>query len=138
MNSIERNDYEQAINKVRTQLGEEVFSAAWAAGQAMTPEQVLLVPEPLPSQTSVSLEPSPALTELQPTRTPRYAPVIKFTTREKDVLRELAQGLTDIEIAERLVISERTVGKHLENIFQKIGVNTRGAAIRYAIDNGLV
>jgi DNA-binding NarL/FixJ family response regulator len=55
-----------------------------------------------------------------------------------EVLGHLAQGLTDVEIADRLVISERTVGKHLENIFQKIGVKTRGAAIRFAMENGLV
>ncbi len=139
MNSIERNDYEQTINKVRAQLDEEVFTSAWTAGQTMTPEQALTVPEPTPAlQSPVPLEPPTAPTEPQPTRTFRSAQAIKFTAREKDVLRELAQGLTDVEIAERLVISERTVGKHLENIFQKMGVNTRGAAIRYAIDNGLV
>jgi predicted ATPase/DNA-binding CsgD family transcriptional regulator len=139
MNSIERNDYEQTINKVRAHLGEEVFASAWAVGQTMTPEQALTVPEPPPAlQSPVPLEPPTTPTEPQPTKTSRSTHAIKFTAREKDVLRELAQGLTDVEIAERLVISERTVGKHLENIFQKMGVNTRGAAIRYAIDNGLV
>src|SRR5947208_15359452 len=104
----------------------------------MTPEQVLSVPEPLPApKTPVSLEPSATPTEPQPTRPPRPTHAIKLTTREKDVLRELAQGITDAEIAERLTITGRTVGKHLENIFQKLGVNTRSPAIRHAIDNRL-
>ncbi len=142
MNSTEQADYNQYVEKVRSQLGEEVFLAAWEAGQTMIPEQVIAVTEPppvskTPAPSEPPLTPAPAV-EAQTTRVHYPTHLVKLTRRELDVLRELAQGLTDGEIAEHLIISERTVGKHLENIFQKIGVNTRGAAIRYAIDNRLV
>jgi len=54
------------------------------------------------------------------------------------VLRLLAQGLTDAQIAERLIISPRTVNTHLTSIYGKIQVSSRSAATRYAIDHQLV
>lgn len=51
------------------------------------------------------------------------------TRREAEVLELLAQGLTNVEIANRLVISRATVRTHLENIFEKLGVHTRTAAV---------
>jgi DNA-binding NarL/FixJ family response regulator len=50
------------------------------------------------------------------------------------VLRLLAQGLTDQQIAERLVLSRRTVHAHLRSIYGKLGVATRSAATRQAIE----
>jgi DNA-binding NarL/FixJ family response regulator len=61
-----------------------------------------------------------------------------LTRRELDVLRLVAQGLTDARVAERLVISPRTVHGHLRSIYGKLGVNSRTAAARYAIDNDLL
>jgi predicted ATPase/DNA-binding CsgD family transcriptional regulator len=61
-----------------------------------------------------------------------------LTTREADVLRLVAEGLTDAQIAERLVLSVRTVRAHLRSIYSKLGVNTRSAATRAAISRGLV
>ncbi|HBE26894.1 MAG TPA: hypothetical protein DDW33_14550, partial [Ktedonobacter sp.] len=60
------------------------------------------------------------------------------TAREVEVLRLLAQGWTDHQIAERLVISPRTVNKHLTTIYSKIRVPSRSAATRYAIERKLV
>ena len=61
-----------------------------------------------------------------------------MTAREVEVLRLVAQGLTNEQVAERLVISPRTVNSHLTSIFSKIGVSSRGAATRYAIEHHLV
>lgn len=55
-----------------------------------------------------------------------------FTDREIDVLHALKDGLTNREIAERLVISTGTVRTHLENVFDKLGVHTRTAAVARA------
>jgi DNA-binding NarL/FixJ family response regulator len=55
-----------------------------------------------------------------------------------EVLRLVAQGLTDAQIAEELVISPRTVNAHLTSIYSKIQVSSRSAATRYAIDRKLV
>jgi non-specific serine/threonine protein kinase len=51
-----------------------------------------------------------------------------LTAREAEVLRLVAQGMTDRQIAAALVISEKTVGRHLEHVFTKLGVSSRTAA----------
>ena len=60
-----------------------------------------------------------------------------LTTREVEVLRLVAQGLRDTEVAERLIISPRTVHAHLSSIYSKLGITSRNAATRYAIEHKL-
>jgi len=55
-----------------------------------------------------------------------------------DVLRLLAQGLTSTQMAERLVIGVVTVNFHVRSIYSKLGVTSRAAATRYAIEHHLV
>jgi DNA-binding CsgD family transcriptional regulator len=59
-----------------------------------------------------------------------------LTSREVDVVRLLREGLTNQEMAERLVISTGTVRTHLENVFAKLGVHTRTAAVARAFGSG--
>lgn len=61
-----------------------------------------------------------------------------LTTREVEVLRLLARGLSQREIAEQLVITRRTVGHHIEHIYAKLGVPNRARAALFAIKHGLV
>jgi DNA-binding CsgD family transcriptional regulator/tetratricopeptide (TPR) repeat protein len=61
-----------------------------------------------------------------------------MTPREIEVLRLVAEGMTDKEIAEALVISPRTANRHIANIFLKIDVTTRAAAAAYAIRHQIV
>jgi len=61
-----------------------------------------------------------------------------LTGREREVLCLVAQGQTDRKIAESLVISPRTVNRHLSNIFAKLEVPGRAAAAAYAVRQGLV
>jgi DNA-binding NarL/FixJ family response regulator len=61
-----------------------------------------------------------------------------LTRREVEVLRLLAEGRTDAQVAEQLVISPRTVNHHLTSIYRKIQVSTRAAATRYAFEHRLV
>jgi non-specific serine/threonine protein kinase len=60
-----------------------------------------------------------------------------LTERQSEVLRLVAEGRTDREIAAALVLSEKTVGRHLDNIFAKLGVSSRAAAATAAVRLGL-
>ncbi len=61
-----------------------------------------------------------------------YRPTYGLTQREREIIGLLGSGASNHEIAERLAISEHTVKSHLYNTFKKIGVNTRGQAVRWA------
>jgi len=128
-----RMEYEQAIATARAQMGEKLFTAAWTQGRAMTLEQVLA------AQRAVTI---PARAEA---RSYSVSPPGKaspspdgLTAREVEVLRLVAQGLTNEQVAQRLVISPRTVDSHLSAIYSKIGVSSRVAATRYAMQQHLV
>ncbi len=60
-----------------------------------------------------------------------------LSAREVEVLRLVAGGLTDAEVAARLFLSPRTVSGHLRSVYGKIGVSSRAAATRFAIEQGL-
>ena len=60
-----------------------------------------------------------------------------LTAREAEVLRLVADGRTNRDIAVELVISEHTVARHLQNIFAKIDVSSRSAATAFAFEHGL-
>ncbi len=126
-----RADYKRSVAAARTYLGEQAFAAAWAEGRAMTLEEVLAAREPATPTLAPAGQPSPP---------PVMARVIYpdgLTTREVEVLRLIAQGLKDTEVAEQLVISPRTVHAHLSSIYSKLGVTSRNAATRYAIEHKL-
>ena len=61
----------------------------------------------------------------------------ELTTREIEVLRLLAMGLSNKQIAERLVLSPHTVSGHIQSIFGKLALNSRSAATRYALEHHL-
>ena len=57
----------------------------------------------------------------------------ELTEREVEVLHLVAMGLTNVQIAEQLTISPRTVHAHVRSIYSKLGISSRSAATRYAI-----
>jgi len=61
-----------------------------------------------------------------------------LTPREAEVLRLVSTGLTNRGIADRLSLSEKTVARHLSNIFGKLALSSRSAATAYAFQNGLI
>lgn len=71
-------------------------------------------------------------------RDPGLSPAAGLSARELEVIRLLASGMSNREIAQALVLSHKTVARHLSNIFAKIGCNSRTAAAAYAYDNGLM
>ena len=129
---VARADYERAVAAARTTSGERAFAVAWTQGRSMSPEQALAARGPV----TMSMPIPASLPSPPPTKTSSYA--ASLTAREVEVLRLVAQGMTNEQMATQLVISPRTVNTHLTSIFGKIGVSTRSAATRYAIDHHLI
>jgi DNA-binding CsgD family transcriptional regulator len=125
---VYRADYDRSVEAACAQLGEQAFAAAWAQGRMMTPEQALS------AQTPATSKPT------RPTATPsmksRPYPA-GLSAREVEVLRLVAQGLTNEQVAQELVISPRTVDTHLTSIYSKIEVSSRSAATRFAMEHHL-
>ncbi len=61
-----------------------------------------------------------------------------LTQREQEVLAHLAEGETNVEIAEQLVISPKTVARHRENIMNKLELHSRTELVKYAIRKGII
>jgi DNA-binding NarL/FixJ family response regulator len=109
----------------REQIALAVRSAA--AGQAVldpiAQASLLRAASPPPAASSVSSEPASLPDDLTP--------------READVLRAIAAGQSNAEIAAALFISEVTVKSHINHLFAKIRARSRAEAVRYAYDHGL-
>jgi predicted ATPase/DNA-binding CsgD family transcriptional regulator len=116
---------ERARAAARTHLGASAFAQALSDGRAMTPSQALAAYKALPTQTALPVK-----------RPPAYP--AGLTAREVEVLRLVAAGLTDAQVAEQLVISLRTVNTHVTSIYNKLGVSSRAAATRFAVEHNLV
>ena len=123
-------DYERSVAAACAQLGKAAFTTAWAEGGGMMPEHVLAEREPMPEPTSALTAPSSAAAG-----PPSHA---GLTPREMDVLVLLAQGLTSAQIAEQLIIGVVTVNFHVRSIYSKLGVTSRSAATRYAMEHHLL
>ena len=76
--------------------------------------------------------------ELVPTPRASVGSSAGLSAREVEVLRLVAQGLTDAQVAQQLVISPRTVNSHLSMIYNKLGISSRSAATRYAFEKQIV
>jgi predicted ATPase/DNA-binding CsgD family transcriptional regulator len=129
-------NYERTVATTRAQLGEERFAAAWAEGREMTLEQVLAeqARATTPGQTST------VSTIQQPTDTVALPPTYpdELTPREVEILRLVASGLSNAQMADKLIISPRTVHAHVRSIYSKLGITSRSSATRYAIDHKLL
>ena len=122
--------YDRTLAQARTQLGEQKFAALWAEGQSLPLEQVLTT---WPKEGNAHAKP-PITAVPAGTATP----VANLTRRQYEVLRLVAKGLTNTQIAEQLVVSMSTVDTHIQSIYSKLGVSSRVRATRYAIEHDLV
>jgi non-specific serine/threonine protein kinase len=132
----ERATYEAAVDATRAHLGADAFAAALAAGRAMPPEQVMEA-APWASATGAVGEQSAPASPASATHGARRSPS-PLTRRERDVATLVARGLTDRQIAEELVITEGTVGVHLNNIFTKLDLHARAQLAVWAAEHGLL
>jgi non-specific serine/threonine protein kinase len=135
--SVDAGRTERDLAALRSRLGPAAFEEAWAEGAAMTLDEALAEAREFagtfqPDEEQLVAAPAPPDVS-RPDANPNG-----LTDREVEVLRLLSRGLTSAQIGEALVISAVTVNTHLRNIYGKLGVNTRGAAIRWAVDRGIV
>ncbi|NTU83673.1 MAG: tetratricopeptide repeat protein, partial [Chloroflexales bacterium] len=129
----DRVEYEQNLAHMRAALPVDAFAAAWAKGQALPMEQAIAEAlEPL-----LEAPPTAPRVTPQPT-TPTGAYPAGLSAREVEILRLVAQGLTNAQVAERLVLSAHTVHTHLRTIYGKLDVTSRAAATRFAVEHHLV
>jgi len=130
---VYRAEYERSVAAARDQLGMQVFTTAWVEGRDITPEQALAAQGPVTLP-----QPSPAAPSSTPQAKSSTTSPGGLSVRELEVLRLLATGLTDAQIAEQLVLSLHTIHAHLRTIYSKLGVTSRSAATRYAFEHQLV
>jgi non-specific serine/threonine protein kinase len=122
---------DRRLEEMRQVMGRERYMAAWAEGWAMPLADAIASALLRPGATRPPVAPSaraarPALDDTRP-----------LTTRERDVAALIAQGLTNRQIADRLVISERTAEGHVANILSKLGLSSRTQVVLWAIEQGL-
>jgi DNA-binding CsgD family transcriptional regulator len=122
---VYREEYERDLNISRGAMGTAAFADAWAAGHELSRERAIAEALAFALPEAVVAAPDPATAH-------------GLTPREAEVLRLLAAGHTDRQIAESLVVGRRTVEGHVAHILVKLGVPTRTAAASAAVAAGLV
>jgi len=129
----EQADQERMRAVVRAQLGEQAFAQALAEGRAMRPAQAVAAQR----HPVLSRHPNaPGSRDRQPM--PSLSATGDLTEREVEVLRLVARGLTDAQVAHILVVSPRTVNARLRTIYSKLGITSRHAATLFALQHQLI
>jgi non-specific serine/threonine protein kinase len=108
---VDRADHERAVAASEAALGAQAYAAAWQAGQTIGIDEVI---ELAVASSRPSPEPAVPVAKMQ-----------LLTGREREVAMLIARGLSNRQIAETLVIAERTVTNHVEHIFDKLGFRSR-------------
>ncbi len=120
----ERVEYEHYLSSVRAQLTDKEFEVAQGKGRTLTMEQAM--------EYALSLPLAPATTAQN--AKPQLG---GLTARESTVATLITEGRSNREIADELVVSKRTVEKHIANILSKLGFTSRAQIVRWAIEKGL-
>jgi predicted ATPase/DNA-binding CsgD family transcriptional regulator len=122
--------------RLRAAMGGEAFEAEYAAGRAL--DLAEMAHEALRGiQTGGAAQPAGALVS-EPGPAGSADALAVLTPRELEVLQLVAQGLSNADIAQRLVLSEHTVHRHLANILRKLNLSSRAAAAAWGVRTGLV
>jgi predicted ATPase/DNA-binding CsgD family transcriptional regulator len=124
-------EHDQYLAATQAALGDAAFAAAWTAGQTLPPDALL-------GEESGAGAESTGAPAANGGNGARLAHPAGLTAREIEVLRLVAGGLTDAQVAERLTLSPRTVSSHLYSIYSKLGVTSRTAATRFALEHALL
>jgi non-specific serine/threonine protein kinase len=121
-------DYELGVDAVRGALTPAAFERHWTDGERMSFADGVAAAIAACSSTAGAVGAEEPVDAIDPTA---------LTPRETEVLRLLAQGLSDREIAEALYLSPRTIGGHVTKLLTKLNLDSRTAAAVYAVRHGL-
>jgi non-specific serine/threonine protein kinase len=130
-------EFDRAVAAVRRELGEARFEAAWEAGRTLSLAQATADAERL-ATTPTAPTPATPGTAKPAARPAEIVDTGGLTGREIEVLRLLAEGKSSREIGEELFISHRTATTHVTNIFTKLDVDNRAAAVAKAFQMGIL
>jgi non-specific serine/threonine protein kinase len=120
--------YDRDLHIARAGVDEAVWAREFAEGRSLSLDEAVAC-----ASASIVTE-----GDAQPGRAAPPALPLGLTAREVEVLRLVAQGLNDGEVAERLFLSRFTVKAHLRSVYNKTGVSSRAAATRLAAEHGLL
>ncbi len=126
---------ERMLLTIRTALGKEQFSSHYSAGQDCPLEEMLAEAEAV-LQTASAAATSATSTDAGFSLTADA--FTQLSRREREILSLVASGLTNAQIAEHLLLSPQTVGKHMQSIYAKLNINSRSAATRLALEHGFI
>jgi non-specific serine/threonine protein kinase len=132
--------YQHDLAALRANLESDQLATAWTEGRTLSLEEALALVDPLVETletASKSEAPIHTTSAVAPSSPGAPQTAAELSARQLEVLRLLAQSLTNPQIAERLVISESTVNTHVVSIYNKLGVNSRVAAANWAKDHRL-
>jgi predicted ATPase/DNA-binding CsgD family transcriptional regulator len=124
---------EPYLTTARSLLGEDSWEEVMAQGRAMSMEEA--IEQALSEEEASTSTPSSTLEQASASSLPEHP--AGLTSREVEVLELVAEGLTNAQIAQRLFLSPRTVHRHLNSVYHKLGVRSRTAATRFAMEHGL-
>ena len=124
---VERPARDRALATVRARLGDDAFATAWEEGLAVPPGRSV----------EIGLELAHQIEAVAPAPEQATGPATVLTRREREIAALIGRALTNRQIAERLVITERTVEVHARNIRERLGLETRAQMVAWAIQHGL-
>ena len=133
LNPEEESWREPYVAAARAQLGEHSWEEALAQGRAMSLEEA--IEYALSAEEHSATTPSSPTSHSPPSSVPEHP--AGLTSREIEVLGLVAAGMTSARIAKELFLSPRTVEAHITSIYHKLGVSSRAAATRLALEQGL-
>src|SRR5262249_459412 len=122
---------QRMVRAIRTTLGAESFLSHYSAGRVCPLEQIL-------GEAEAALQPPPTSSPSGSSVPSDSPPLAALSPRYREVLALGARGLADAQIAQSLVLSPRTVSKHLQSIYTKLNINSRSAATCVAFEEGLM
>jgi non-specific serine/threonine protein kinase len=116
----DRVTHDRLVATISSRLGEHTFTNEWATGRAT----------PFDEAARYALR--SASDAREPTVTPGAQTHAPLTRREREVVALVARGLTNRQVADRLLVAPRTIETHLEHVFAKLGVQTRAEVAAWA------